>query len=160
MAKPASRRGRGSKPASGKRRKGVKLSRRRTRPPEQRRPRPQRPGDRARGPAKPKADAEPSPEPCVGWLRRHGTAVWIDPEPDGKALFVRDGSADDCPTDEAVRFTIAQAGTYVTAAEATVAERLGSAGSDATLLKMATANLGLPMEFPADVRQVRRGERG
>ena len=117
----------------------------------QRRPQSQRKGGRARSAARPGTEAETAPEPCVGWLRRQEKAVWIEPEPHGKALFVRDGSADDCPVDEAVRFRISQPSTHIHAALATVVERLGSAGRGATQLKMATANLGLPIDFPADV---------
>jgi len=95
--------------------------------------------------------AEELREPCVGWLRRQRGAVWIDPEPHGKALFVRDGSGDECEADEAVRFRIAQPKTHIHAALGTVVERLGSGGSDATQMKMAVANLGLPMDFPTDV---------
>ena len=94
---------------------------------------------------------EETREPCVGWLRRQGDAVWIDPQPRGKALFVRDGSGDECTADEAVRFRISQPQTHIHAALATVVERLGDSDSDTTQLKMAVANLGLPIDFPTDV---------
>lgn len=92
-----------------------------------------------------------SREPCVGWLRRQRGAIWIDPEPRGQALFVRDGSGDACAPDELVRFRISQPKTHIHAALAAVIERLGDADSDATQLKMGVANLGLPIEFPTDV---------
>ena len=154
MAKSATRKSRGKGKSARSRTAGHKAPKRSGRKrapgppasqPRRRKYQVKRPSQRRTGVA-----AEPR-EPSVGWLRRQRGAVWIDPEPHGKALFVRDGSGDDCEADEAVRFRIAQPKTHIHAALATVVERLGSGGSDATQLKMAVANLGLPMDFPTDV---------
>lgn len=132
-------------------RKGAKRSSARKRAPGPRASQPRRSKPQTRRPAHRGNDGDELREPCVGWLRRQRGAVWIDPEPHGKAFFVRDGSGDDCAADEAVRFRVSQPKTHIHAALATVVERLGSGGSDATQLKMAVANLGLPIDFPTDV---------
>ena len=89
-------------------------------------------------------------DPCVGWLRRSGSAIWVDPEPRGKAIFIHDGSADTFDTGIAVRFRVTQPRTDIQASAASIVECLGPADSDATRLKMVVAGLGLPDEFPAD----------
>jgi len=86
----------------------------------------------------------------VGWLRRSRSATWVDPEPHGKAIFIRDGSADAHDADSAVRFRVTEPRSDTRASAATIVESLGPSGSDATQLRMAVAGLGLPDEFPAD----------
>ena len=89
--------------------------------------------------------------PCVGWLRRRGTAVWIEPDPWGKPALVRDGSDAGCETGDAVRFRAHAADApIISGADATIVERIGEE-NDATLLSMAIANLGLPMDFTQEV---------
>ena len=104
-----------------------------------------------RGATGERGEPSDSLDPCVGWLRRNDSSSWIEPEPLGKALFVRDGSADSCDADEAVRFRISQPATHIHAAEATVVERLGPDDVDSTHLAMAVAGLGLPIDFSTDV---------
>ena len=153
MAKSVTRksRGKGKSARSRPSRKSPKRSGRK-KPPGPPASQPRRKRTQAKRPAQRRTKpAEESRDPCVGWLRKQRGAVWIDPEPHDKALFVRDGSGDECAADEAVRFRISQPKTHIHAALATVVERLGSGGSDATQLKMAVANLSLPIDFPTDV---------
>ena len=138
-------------PNRGSRRDGKGKRAKRSRGQVDRRPERGR-GKRDRGRARSKAAAPAEyVDPCVGWLRRFGAAIWVDPEPHGKALFIRDGSADSCDVDSAVRFRVTGARTQLRASTATIVECLGPGDSDATRLKMAVAGLGLPDEFPADV---------
>ena len=109
-----------------------------------------RPGSRRTPPRRIRREDSDAPEACVGWLRRHRTATWVDPEPHGSPLFIRDGSADDIEADGAVRFRISKARTAIRSAEATVVEFLGESDSDAVRLRMGAADIGLPDEFPED----------
>ena len=34
-------------------------------------------------------------QPMVGWLRRHGKAIWVEPDPWGKPVFIRRRTADE-----------------------------------------------------------------
>ena len=89
-------------------------------------------------------------EPCVGWLRRRGNSTWVEPDPPAKAVFIRDHSAAACSPGDAVRFRIVQAAAPERGAAATILACLGQGERDGTLLKMASAQLGLPIDFPAD----------
>ena len=109
-----------------------------------------RPGSRRTTLRRIRREDRDAPEACVGWLRRHRSATWVEPEPHGSPLFIRDGSADDIEADGAVRFRISRARTAIRSAEATVVEFLGDSDSDAVRLRMGVANLGLPDEFPED----------
>jgi len=87
----------------------------------------------------------------VGWLRRHGKAIWVEPDPWGKPVFIRDGSDAGCADAEAVRYAFLDAcAPLVSGAEGTIVERLGHE-SDATLFRMAVAALELPIDFPPPV---------
>ena len=75
----------------------------------------------------------------------------MEPDPWGKPVFIRDGSDAGCENDAAVRFSPLDADRpLVSGAGATIVERLGGE-NDATLFKMAIANLGFPMEFTPPV---------